>query len=65
MISTTKFNDQNNNKSIDNISNFSNLTTDEKTYINNSELTKTRPISDYMSDDKDLQKFWDNIAETE
>lgn len=65
MISTTKFNDQNNNKSIDNISNFSNLTSDEKTYIDNSELTKTRPISDYMSDDKDLQKFWDNIAETE
>lgn len=65
MISTTKFNDQNNNRSIDNISNFSNLTTDEKTYINNSELTKTRPISDYMSDDKDLQKFWDNITETE
>lgn len=65
MISTSKFNDQNNNKSIDNISNFLNLTTDEKTYIDNSELTKTRPIADYMSDDKDLQKFWDNIAETE
>ncbi len=65
MISTSKFNDQNNNKSIDNISSFANLTTDEKTYIDNSELTKTRPISDYMSDDKDLQKFWDNIAETE
>ena len=65
MFSTTKFNDQNNNKSIDNISSFSNLTRDEKTYIDNSELTKTRPISDYMSDDKDLQKFWDNIAETE
>jgi hypothetical protein len=65
IISTSKFNDQNNNKSIDNISSFANLTTDEKTYIDNSELTKTRPISDYMSDDKDLQKFWDNIAETE
>ena len=30
----------------------------------NEEITKTRPVSDYMSDDKDLQKFWQNLEES-
>jgi hypothetical protein len=58
MINTFKNNNQNLNLSIDN------LPKDEKNMYDNQELTKTRPISDYMSDDKDLKKFWENMAET-
>lgn len=53
------YNDNNKNRSIDN------LTSEEKQNFDNYEVTKTRPISDYMSDDKDLQNFWENMAETE
>lgn len=58
MINTFKNNNNNNNRSIDNLS------IDEKNRMDNYEITQTRPISDYMSDDKDLQKFWENMDET-
>lgn len=58
MIHTLKTNNNNNNLSIDN------LPKDEKNMFDNKELTETRPIADYMSDDKDLEKFWQNMDET-
>lgn len=58
MIHTFKNNNNNKNNSIDN------LPKDEKNMFDNKELTQTRPISDYMSDDKDLEKFWQNMDET-
>lgn len=58
MINTFKYNNNNKNISIDN------LPKDEKNMFDNKELTQTRPISDYMSDDKDLEKFWQNMDET-
>ena len=59
MIHTLKTNNNNNNNlSIDN------LPKDEKNMFDNKELTETRPIADYMSDDKDLEKFWQNMDET-
>lgn len=59
VINTSRSNNQNTYKSIDNLS------SEEKQNMDNYEITKTRPISDYMSDDKDLQNFWENMAETE
>jgi hypothetical protein len=59
MINVSKSNYSNKNISIDNLSN------EEKNMLDNNELTKTGPISDFMSDDKDLQKFWQNMEETE
>lgn len=58
MINTFKNNINNKNISIDN------LPKDEKNMYDNKEITQTRPISDYMSDDKDLEKFWQNMDET-
>lgn len=58
MINTFKNNNNNKHSSIDN------LPKDEKNMFDNKELTQTRPISDYMSDDKDLEKFWQNMDET-
>lgn len=58
MMNTFRQNIQNNGTSIDN------LPKEEKNIFDNQELTQTRPISDYMSDDKDLEKFWQNMAET-
>jgi len=58
MIHTLKTNNNNNNLSIDN------LPKDEKNMFDNKEITQTRPIADYMSDDKDLEKFWQNMDET-
>lgn len=58
MMNTFRHNSQNKNSSIEN------LPQDEKNIYDNQELTQTRPIADYMSDDKDLEKFWQNMAET-
>jgi hypothetical protein len=58
MINTIKTNNQNLNSSIEK------LPKDEKNIYDNQELTQTRPISDYMSDDKDLKNFWENMVET-
>jgi len=58
MINTIKSNNQNINSSIEK------LPKDERNIYDNQELTQTRPISDYMSDDKDLKNFWDNMVET-
>ncbi len=58
MINTYKNNINNNNRSIDN------LPRDEKNKYDNDNVTETKPISEYMSDDKDLEKFWQNMAET-
>ena len=58
MMNTFKNNSQNKNSSIEN------LPQDEKNISDNQELTQTRPIADYMSDDKDLEKFWQNMDET-
>ncbi len=55
MISTFRNTSNNNTNSIDN------LPRDEKNKYDNEEITNTRPISDYMSDDKDLEKFWQNM----
>jgi len=62
MMKTLKYNNQHGNNSIDN--SIDNLPSDEKNMFNNAEITQTRPISDYMSDDKELQKFWENMDET-
>ena len=64
MINVSKSNYSNKSRSIDNIPNV-NLSSDEKNILDNYEVTKTRPVSEYMSDDKDLQKFWQNMEETE
>lgn len=58
MIHTLKHNNNNKHTSIDN------LPKEEKNMFDNKEITQTRPISDYMSDDKDLEKFWQNMDET-
>lgn len=60
IIETVKNNLNNNdNYSIDNYNDY------QSEYTNlNDEITKTRPVSDYMSDDKDLQKFWENLEES-
>jgi len=58
MMNTFKHNIQNKNGSIEN------LPQEEKNIYDNQELTQTRPIAEYMSDDKDLEKFWQNMAET-
>ena len=58
MMQTFKNNHQNKNGSIDN------LPREEKKIYDNKELTPTIPISEYMSDDKDLEKFWQNMDET-
>lgn len=58
MIQTFKNNINHRNTSIDN------LPKDEKNMYDNRELTETRPVSEYMSDDKDLEKFWQNMEET-
>jgi hypothetical protein len=58
MINTFKINNQNCNSSIEK------LPKDERNIYDNQELTQTRPISDYMSDDKDLKNFWENMVET-
>lgn len=55
MMSTFRNTLTNNTNSIDN------LPSEEKKKYDNEELTSTRPISDYMSDDKDLEKFWQNM----
>lgn len=55
MISTFRNTLNNNTNSIDN------LPREEKNKFDNEEVTSTRPISDYMSDDKDLEKFWQNM----
>ena len=59
MIETVKKNLNNNNKSVENYTEYQ----DEYNNLNE-EITKTRPVSDYMSDDKDLQKFWENLEES-
>jgi hypothetical protein len=59
MIENVKKNLNNNNKSVENYNDY------QEEYNNlNEEITKTRPVSDYMSDDKDLQKFWENLEES-
>lgn len=60
IIETVKNNLNNNdNYSIENYNDY------QTEYNNlNEEVTKTRPVSDYMSDDKDLQKFWENLEES-
>jgi hypothetical protein len=60
MIETVKNNLNNsNNNSVENYNDY------QEEYNNlNEEVTKTRPVSDYMSDDKDLQKFWENLEES-
>lgn len=58
MISTFRNTSNNNTNSIDN------LPKEEKNKFDNEEVTTTRPISDYMSDDKDLEKFWQNMDES-
>lgn len=60
IIETVKNNLNNNdNYSIENYNDY------QTEYNNlNEEITKTRPVSDYMSDDKDLQKFWQNLEES-
>ena len=58
MMQTFRNNHQNKNGSIDN------LPREEKKIYDNKELTPTIPISEYMSDDKDLEKFWQNMDET-
>ena len=57
-MQTFRNNHQNKNGSIDN------LPREEKKIYDNKELTPTIPISEYMSDDKDLEKFWQNMDET-
>ena len=60
IIETVKNNLNNNdNYSIENYNDY------QTEYNNlNEEITKTRPVSDYVSDDKDLQKFWENLEES-
>jgi hypothetical protein len=58
MIRTFRNTSNNNTNSIDN------LPKEEKNKYDNEEVTSTRPISDYMSDDKDLEKFWQNMDES-
>lgn len=60
IIETVKNNlNSNDNYSIENYNDY------QTEYNNlNEEVTKTRPVSDYMSDDKDLQKFWENLEES-
>jgi len=60
IIETVKNNLNNNdNYSIDNYNDY------QSEYTNlNDEITKTRPVSDYMSDDKDIQKFWETLEES-
>lgn len=60
IIETVKKNlNSDNNKSIENYNNYK----DEYTNLND-EITKTRPISEYMDDDKDLKNFWENFEES-
>ena len=60
MMNTHKSNLQSNSVSIDN-----SVSQKNKTPTNDKdELTVTRPVSEYMSDDKDLQKFWENMETT-
>ncbi len=63
MLNVSRFNNQNQNKSIDNYRH--NISNEEKSVLDNYEVTKTKPIANYMSDDKDLQKFWENMEVTE
>lgn len=58
MMNTFRDNINNNSNSIEN------LPKEEKNMYDNKEMTTTRPISDYMSDDKDLEKFWQNMDES-
>jgi len=59
MLETVKNNLNSNDNSVENYNNY------QEEYNNlNEEVTKTRPVSDYMSDDKDLQKFWENLEES-
>jgi hypothetical protein len=60
MMNTHKSNLQPTSASIDNTFNQKNKSNTN----DNDELTVTRPVSEYMSDDKDLQKFWENMETT-
>lgn len=59
LINAVKKNINNPNRSVENYSNYNG---EEGAMIkSNNEITQTKKISEYMDDDPDLKKFWENL----